>query len=79
VIPRNPVSTADSVDCYVTARRLQAMPDGNPKPQAVCTLRVDRDLLDRVHEIAGAEHRALAQNLRVMIEREIADHEQQMP
>lgn len=55
------------------------MPDGNPKPQAVCALRVDRDLLDRLHEIADAEHRTLAQNLRVTIEREIADHEQQMP
>jgi predicted DNA-binding protein len=55
------------------------MPDGNPKAQAVYTLRVDRDLLDRLREIADADHRTLAQKLRVMIEHEIADHEQQTP
>jgi len=47
------------------------MPD--PKPhQATYTLRIDRDQVDRLHEIAASEHRTLAQWFRVLIEREIA-------
>lgn len=38
---------------------------------AVYTLRVDRKKLDRLSEIAAAEHRSLVQKLRVMIEEEI--------
>jgi len=42
---------------------------------AVYTLRVDRDQLHRLSEIAATEHRSLVQKLRLMIEREIAAHE----
>ena len=45
-------------------------------PQAVYTLRVDRENLDRLSEIAATEHRTLVQKLRVMIEAEIAKHEE---
>lgn len=41
---------------------------------AVYTLRVDREQLDRLTELAAAEHRTLAQKLRVLIEAEIARH-----
>jgi hypothetical protein len=47
-------------------------------PLAVYTLRVDRQDLDRLGEIAAAEHRTLVQKLRVMIEREIADHDERL-
>jgi hypothetical protein len=40
---------------------------------AVYTLRVGREQLDQLREIAWTEHRTLAQKLRLMIEREIAD------
>jgi hypothetical protein len=39
---------------------------------AVYTLRVERGQLDRLSEIAAAEHRTLVQKLRVMIEAELA-------
>ena len=39
---------------------------------AVYTLRVERSHLDRLAEIAAAEHRTLVQKLRMMIEAEIA-------
>lgn len=42
---------------------------------AVYTLRVEREHLDRLTEIAAAEHRSLVQKLRVMIEAEIARSE----
>jgi hypothetical protein len=42
---------------------------------AVYTLRVDRSHLDRLTEIAAAEHRTLVQKLRVMIEAEITRHD----
>ncbi len=42
---------------------------------AVYTLRVERSDLDRLGEIAAAEHRTLVQKLRVMIEQEIAEHD----
>ncbi len=43
---------------------------------AVYTLRVERDQLDQLSEIAAAEHRTLVQKLRMMIEDEIAAHAQ---
>lgn len=46
----------------------------NPSEGAVYTLRVDRDKLDRITEIAATEHRTLAGKLRVMIDKEIARH-----
>lgn len=42
---------------------------------AVYSLRVERERLDRLSEIAATEHRTLVQKLRVMIEAEIAAHE----
>lgn len=39
------------------------------------TLRVDREKLDQLREIAATEHRTLVQKLRVMIEAEIAAHD----
>ena len=45
------------------------------KNLAVYTLRVERENLDRLSEIAAAEHRTLVQKLRLMIELEIADHD----
>jgi len=52
------------------------MTDTDPTPQATYTVRIDRDQLDRLHEIAATEHRTLAQMFRVMIESKIAldDH-----
>ena len=46
-------------------------------PLAVYTIRADRQVLDRMAEIAAAEHRTLVQKLRVMMEREIAEHAKQ--
>lgn len=42
---------------------------------AVYTLRVDRQKLDRLSEIAAGEHRTLVQKLRLMIENEIAQYD----
>ena len=50
------------------------MPDTDPIPQATYTVRIDRDQLDRLHEIAANEHRTLAQMFRVMIDEKIAAH-----
>ena len=47
----------------------------NPSDEAVYTLRVNRDQLDRLRQIADAEHRTLVQKLRLMIEVEIARHD----
>lgn len=46
----------------------------NSSSTAVYTLRVDRDKLARIHEIAAAEHRSLTGKLRQMIDEEIAAH-----
>jgi predicted transcriptional regulator len=43
--------------------------------RAVYTLRVERENLDRLSQIAAAEHRTLVQKLRMMIEDEIARHD----
>jgi len=43
--------------------------------EATHPLRIDRAQLARLHEIAAAEHRSLAQWFRVVIERKIAQHE----
>lgn len=43
---------------------------------AVYTLRVEREQLDRLSAIAAGEHRTLVQKLRVMIEDEIARHDE---
>ena len=51
-------------------------PSSNQK-EAVYSLRVDRKQLKRLHEIADAEHRTVAQKLRLMIEREIDQAEEQ--
>lgn len=46
------------------------------KPQeSVYSLRADREKLERLMEIAAAEHRTLAQKLRVMIDAEIEQHD----
>lgn len=42
---------------------------------AVYTMRVDREQLDRLSEIAAGEHRTLVQKLRLMIDLEIAAYE----
>lgn len=47
----------------------------NTHSLAVYTLRVDRDHLDRLSKIAEAEHRTLAQKLRLMIDLEIEQHD----
>lgn len=49
------------------------MRSATPSDTAVYTIRVDRDLLERLHEIAATEHRTLSQKIRVMFEREVAD------
>ena len=41
---------------------------------AVYTIRIERDKLERLHEIAEVEHRTLAGHIRLLFEREIADH-----
>lgn len=50
-----------------------------PDSEAVYTIRVDREVLDRLHEISSAEHRTLAQKIRVMFDAEIALHDQGTP
>ena len=42
---------------------------------ATYSMRIESEKFDRLREIAVAEHHTVAQKLRVMIEREIADHE----
>jgi hypothetical protein len=44
----------------------------NKSEVATYTLRIERELLDELHEIADREHRNVAQKLRLMIEQEIA-------
>lgn len=51
------------------------MGSASPTRLAVYTLRVDRDHLDRLAEIATREHRTLVQKLRLMIERELESQE----
>lgn len=46
----------------------------NPMHQAVYSIRIERETLERLHEIAESEHRTLAGKIRVLLEREIADH-----
>jgi predicted transcriptional regulator len=50
---------------------------GKSNDGAVYTIRIDRQILDRLHEIAQAEHRTLAGHLRVLFERDVAEHEKQ--
>lgn len=50
----------------------------SPAGMAVYTLRVERPKLDRLSEIAATEHRSLVQKLRVMIEDEIARHDERV-
>lgn len=44
--------------------------------EATYSLRIDRDLLARLREIAATEHRTVAEKFRVMVEREVAEHEE---
>ena len=55
------------------------MPQPNHSGEAVYTLRISRDTLDQLREIAASEHRTLAQKLRVIIERESAEPEPHRP
>lgn len=47
----------------------------NHKDEAVYTLRIEREKLDRLRGIAESEHRTLVQKIRVMVEDEIAAHD----
>lgn len=53
------------------------MRSASEKDEAVYTLRVERSVLSRIHEIAANEHRTLSQKLRLMLEQEIARHDPQ--
>ena len=46
----------------------------NPEHQAVYSIRIERDKLERLHEIAQAQNRTLAGQIRAIFEREIAQH-----
>lgn len=50
----------------------------NHKDEAVYTLRIEREQLDRLREIAESEHRTLVQKIRVMVEDEIASHQREV-
>lgn len=60
--------------------RLRDVSTKSTEPEgAVYTLRIERNQLDRLHEIAKAEHRTLSQELRRMVEERIAAHDAQVP
>jgi predicted DNA-binding ribbon-helix-helix protein len=44
---------------------------------AVYTLRIDRSRLDRLHEIAAADHRTVSQEIRRLIDERIAEAERE--
>ncbi|HXO84474.1 MAG TPA: Arc family DNA-binding protein [Gemmatimonadales bacterium] len=43
--------------------------------EAVFTLRLDREKLEQLREVAHSEHRSIVAHLRVMVDREIAAYE----
>lgn len=49
--------------------------DMNVEHQAVYTIRIERDKLKRLHEIAEGENRTLAGQIRTILEREIAAYD----
>lgn len=46
-------------------------------PMVVTTLRVPKQKMDRFREVAALGHRTAAQEMRVLIDERIAEHEQQ--
>jgi predicted DNA-binding protein len=57
--------------------RLRDMDAKRQGETTVYSLRIESEKFERLREIAVAEHHTVAQKLRVVIERAIADHDEQ--
>ena len=61
------------LDFGMTACRIrEEMPKSSTSQIKVFTLRIDAEKLERYHAIVGAEHRTIAQSLRLHVDRTIA-------
>jgi predicted DNA-binding protein len=60
---------------FMSCRLHDMRTTGNAANDAVYTIRIEREKLARLHEIADAHNRTLAGQIRTVLEREIAEHD----